>query len=150
MTLLPPDVTVEDLLPHRGPMLLIEELIHIDQDRAVAAVQVGDHWPPGGSGAASPLMLIELVAQTSGIGNGLNLIQTHGKESDKRGWIVGVKKARFYAETLPLGARIVVESKNRFKFDDFIEVEGSAKMDGKLIGEVTLQVMKAAADQALV
>jgi hypothetical protein len=42
-----------------------------------------------------------------------------------------------------MGARIVVESKNRFKFDDFIEIEGSAKMDDKIIGEVVLQVMRA-------
>jgi predicted hotdog family 3-hydroxylacyl-ACP dehydratase len=148
MTVLPPDVTVEDLLPHRGRMLLIDEMILIDKDRAVAGALVSDQWPPGESGAASPLMIIELVAQTSGVGNGLNLIKAHGKGADNRGWIVGVKKAGFYIDLLPLGAKIVVESKNRFKFDDFIEIEGSAKMDGKLIGEVVLQVMKAAPNQA--
>jgi predicted hotdog family 3-hydroxylacyl-ACP dehydratase len=143
MTVLPPDVTIEDLLPHRGRMLLIDEMIQIEGDRAVAAVLVSDRWPLGESGAASPLMIIELVAQTSGIGNGLNLIKVQGKEADKKGWIVGVKKAGFYIDALPMGARIVVESKNRFKFDDFIEIEGSAKMDDKIIGEVVLQVMRA-------
>lgn len=147
MTMLPLDLTVEDLLPHRGRMLLIDEVIHIEGDRAVAAVQVNDRWPLADEGAVSPLMIIELVAQTSGIGNGLNLIKEHGKGADRRGWIVGVKKARFYIDALPMGARIVVESKNRFKFDDFIEIGGTAKMDDKLVGEVTLQVMKADANQ---
>lgn len=147
MTLLPPDLTVEDLLPHRGRMLLIDEVIHIEDDWAIASVQVSERWPLAEADAVSPLMIIELVAQTSGIGNGLNLIKERGKGVDNRGWIVGVKKARFYSDALPMGARIVVESKNRFKFDDFIEIEGSAKMNDKLIGEVTLQVVKAGVSQ---
>ncbi len=147
MPVLPPDLTIEDLLPHRGRMLLIDEVIHIEDDWAIAGVQVSDRWPLVEADAASPLMIIELVAQTSGIGNGLNLIKERGKEADKRGWIVGIKKASFYTSALPMGARIVVESKNRFKFDDFIEIEGSAKIDDKIIGEVTLQVMKADSNQ---
>ena len=147
MTVLPPDLTVEDLLPHRGRMLLIDEVIHIEGDRAVTGVQVSDRWPLVEANGASPLMIIELVAQTSGIGNGLSLIKERGKGADKRGWIVGIKKARFFTDALPVGARIVVESKNSFKFDDFIEIEGSAKMDDRIVGEVTLQVMKADSSQ---
>lgn len=147
MTVLPPDLTVEDLLPHRGRMLLIDEVIYIEGDRAVTGVQVSDRWPLVEAGGASPLMIIELVAQTSGIGNGLNLIKERGMGADKRGWIVGIKKARFFTDALPVGARIVVESKNSFKFDDFIEIEGSAKMDDRIVGEVTLQVMKADSSQ---
>ncbi|MGD9007484.1 MAG: hypothetical protein PVG41_06165 [Desulfobacteraceae bacterium] len=150
MTVLPPDLTVEDLLPHRGRMLLIDEVIHIEDDIAIAGVQVNHRWPLAEAGAVSPLMIIELVAQTSGLGNGLNLIKERGKGADKTGWIVGIKKARFYTDALPMGARIVVESKNRFKFDDFIEIEGSAKMDDKIIGEVTLQVMKADPNEHIV
>lgn len=147
MTVLPPDLTVEDLLPHRGRMLLIDEVMHIEDDIAIAGVQVSDRWPLAEADAVSPLMIIELVAQTSGIGNGFNLIKERGKGADRRGWIVGIKKARFYTDALPMGASIVVESKNRFKFDDFIEIEGTAKMDEKIIGEVTLQVMKADPNQ---
>lgn len=147
MTVLPPDLTVEDLLPHRGRMLLIDEVIHIEDDWTIAGVQVSDRWPLAEADVVSPLMIIELVAQTSGIGNGLNLIKELGKGADKRGWIVGIKKAGFYTDALPMGARIVVESKNRFKFDDFIEIDGTAKMGDKIIGEVTLQVMKADANQ---
>jgi predicted hotdog family 3-hydroxylacyl-ACP dehydratase len=150
MTVLPPDLTVEDLLPHRGRMLLIDEVILIEDGTAVAGVQVNDRWPLAESDAVSPLMIIELVAQTSGIGNGLNLIKERGKGADKTGWIVGIKKAIFYTDALPMGARIVVESKNRFKFDDFIEIDGTAKMDDKLVGEVTLQVMKADANEHIV
>lgn len=143
MTVLPPDLTVEDLLPHRGLMLLIDEVIHIEDDWAIAGVTVSDRWPLSASGAVSPLMILELVAQTSGLCNGLNLIKERGKGTDKTGWIVGIKKARFYIDALPMGARIVVESKNCFKFDNFIEIEGSAKIDDRIIGEVTLQVLKA-------
>jgi predicted hotdog family 3-hydroxylacyl-ACP dehydratase len=96
-------------------MLLVDEVIHIEDDHAVAAVQVSDRWPLADRETVSPLMIIEAVAQTAGLGNGLNLIKEQGKGADKTGWIVGIKKARFFAYELPLGARIVVESKNRFK-----------------------------------
>jgi predicted hotdog family 3-hydroxylacyl-ACP dehydratase len=150
MTVLPPDLTIEDLLPHRGRMRLIDEVIHIEGDTTIAGVQVNHRWPLAKADAASPLMIVELVAQTSGIGNGLNLIKERGKGADKTGWIVGIKKAGFYTDALPMGARIVVESKNRFKFDDFIEIDGSAKMEGKVIGEVTLQVMRADTNEQIV
>ena len=143
MTMLPKDLTVEDLLPHRGRMLLIDDVVHIEDDHAVALVQVSDRWPLVDHAAVSPLMIIEAVAQTAGLGNGLNLIKEQGKGADKMGWIVGIKKARFFTDALPLGARLVVESKNRFKFDDFVEIEGSAKIDDTIVGEVILQVMKA-------
>jgi predicted hotdog family 3-hydroxylacyl-ACP dehydratase len=143
MTDFPPDLSIQDLLPHRGRMLLIDEIVHIEGDRAVAAAYVTEQWPLLNENIASPLMLIELVAQASGLSNGLNLIKEQGKEVDKSGWVVGIKRASFDTEGLSLGDRIVVEANNRFKFDDFVEIEGFAQIGDRKIGEVTLQVMKA-------
>ena len=147
MTDLPSDLSIQDLLPHRGRMLLIDEILHIEGDRAVAAASVNKQWPLLNENIASPLMLIELVAQASGLSNGLNLVKGRGKEADKKGWVVGVKQARFYTEGLALGDRIVVEANNRFKFDDFVEIEGFAQIGDRKVGEVTLQVIKAGMEQ---
>jgi hypothetical protein len=44
---------------------------------------------------------------------------------------------------LKLGAVVETRAENSFKFEGFREIEGSASIDGKLVGEVTLQVVRA-------
>lgn len=140
-TLTYPDV--EDLLPHRGRMLLVGDIVRIEGDVAISKSRVNADWPLIDGGAASSLVIIELVAQTSGLSNGLELIKTQGEGADVKGWLVGVKKSRFYVDTLPLGAEIITETRNAFKFEGFREIEGHARIGSDLVGEVTLQVVQA-------
>ncbi len=134
---------VEELLPHRGRMLIIDDIVKIDGDVAVSRSRVNENWPLFEGTATSSLMIIELVAQTSGLCNGLALVKSKGEGTDVKGWLVGVKKSSFYIDALPLGAEIITQTKNAFEFEGFREIEGFAKIGSDLVGEVTLQVMQA-------
>ena len=81
------DISIEDLLPHRDRMLLIDEILEVNHNMAVTSATVTERWPFfNGSGVAA-LVLIEVVAQTAGVNNGWVRIQKHGKDSEKRdGW----------------------------------------------------------------
>jgi predicted hotdog family 3-hydroxylacyl-ACP dehydratase len=136
-----PDIT--DLIPHRGRMLLIQEIVRVDRDAAVSRAVVSDQWPLIGDRGSSPLMIVELVAQTSGLSNGLDRLMQEGQGTETKGWLVGIKKAAFFTDVLELGAVVETKAENSFKFEGFREIEGSASIDGKLVGEVTLQVVRA-------
>lgn len=135
--------SITDLIPHRGRMLLVHEIVRVDGNAAVSRSVVSDQWPLTGAGGASPLLIVELVAQTSGLSNGLERLLQEGQGTETKGWLVGIKKAAFYVDALALGAVVETRAENSFKFEGFREIEGSASIDGKVVGEVTLQVVRA-------
>jgi predicted hotdog family 3-hydroxylacyl-ACP dehydratase len=134
---------ITDLLPHRGRMLLIQEIVRVDRDAAVSRTEVNERWPLTGDTGASPLLIVELVAQTSGLSNGLDRLITEGQGTETKGWLVGIKRAEFYVDSLPLGAVVETHAQNSFKFEGFREIEGSAMIDDAVVGRVTLQVVRA-------
>jgi len=136
-------LTIESLIPHRGRMLLVDEILEIDDRQATTLSVVREDWPLFKDGFCSPLILIELVAQTSGIHNGLTRLKERGTDEDIGGWLVGVKQVVFHTAAIAGGKRITTTAKNAFVFDDLREISGSATIDGAIAAEVTLQVMEA-------
>jgi predicted hotdog family 3-hydroxylacyl-ACP dehydratase len=140
------DLSIEDLLPHRGRMLLLGEILQADKALAISRQTVSDRWPLCDGETVNPILLIELVAQTAGICNGLERVATHGAGADRKGWLVGIKRAIFEIDRLPLGGEIIVKARNHFVFDSFREIGGTAHMGDRQIAEVVLQVVRAEED----
>ena len=72
--------------------------------------------------------------------------QREGAAADNRGWIVGIKSARFHVDAVAVGTTIVVESTNQLEYDNFRVIHGIASIDGTVAAEVTLQLMQAQSD----
>ena len=138
--------SITDLLPHRGRMLLIHEIVQIDKDSAVSKSIVNDQWPTFDGAGVSPLLIIELVAQTSGLNNSLDRLKKEGQGTETKGWLVGIKKAILHVDTLDLGVVVTTRAKNSFKFEGFREIEGQTMIGEQVVGEVTLQVVRADGD----
>jgi predicted hotdog family 3-hydroxylacyl-ACP dehydratase len=138
-----PRIELEALVPHRRPMLLISEIIAFDDQSAATRSVVGRDWPLVGPDGVNALILIELVAQTAAINNGWELFKRDGPGTDRRGWIVGIKSARFRIAAIAPDTTIRVESVNQFAYDNFREIQGIAKIEGKPVAEVLLQLMQA-------
>jgi predicted hotdog family 3-hydroxylacyl-ACP dehydratase len=137
------DVKIEDLLPHRDRMLLIDEILEVDDKMAVTSTTVTDRWPFFNGNGVDPLVLIEVVAQTAGISNGWFRIKKRGKDSEKKGWLVGIKQARFFVDTLALNDRIQTRTENQFEYEGYRQIMGTAKIGSEVVGEVALQVIQA-------
>lgn len=140
----PDDIRIEDLLPHRDRMLLIDEVLEVTDTTAVTCATVTDRWPLFDGQAVDSLILIELVAQTAGVNNGWVRIKQHGLDSEKKGWLVGIKQSRFLVDTLELNDRIITRAENKFEYEGYRQILGTARLDNKLIGEVALQVIQTA------
>ena len=136
-------INIDDLLPHRKPMRLITKILFFDDQKAITHSIVSLNWPLTDPKGVNALILIELVAQTAGINNGWKLLKSEGLAADHRGWIVGIKKAELMVGNLALGTLIVTTSENRFEFENFREIHGVTTVDGKVVGEITLHLMKA-------
>ena len=136
------DISIEDLLPHRGRMLLIDEVLEVTDTTAVTCATVTDKWPLFDGQVVDSLILIELVAQTAGVNNGWVRIKQHGLDSEKKGWLVGIKQSRFLVESVALNDRIITRAENQFEYEGYRQILGTARIDKMLIGEVALQVIQ--------
>lgn len=139
----PAPLTAESLLPHRGRMLLVGRILALDDDQTITLSVVRRNWPLYKEGFISPLILVELVAQTAGVHNGLKRLKRRGEGSETRGWLVGVKKAVFHVDAIALGEPVTTTARNAFVFENLREITGTASVNGRLAAEVILQVVEA-------
>ena len=137
-----PDVSIEDLIPHRGRMKLIDDIVEVNEQRAVTRSVVTERWPLFDRGFVKAILLVELIAQTAGVNNGWERIKKRGPTSDKKGWLVGIKRADFFVDRIPLNTTIVASAENHFEYDSFREIRGDARIGKKIVAEVVLQVFQ--------
>ncbi len=135
--------SIEELLPHQGRMVLVQEIMEIGDQYAVTAAVAGERWPLLGNDRIDLLVLPELAAQTAGIYNSYQFKKRHGSDADNRGWLVGIKQADFFTAAILLGSRIISRAENTFEYDQLREITSTHHIDGRLIGRVTLQLMQA-------
>ena len=142
----PPDI--ETLLPHRGRMKLVEEIVALDEDHAVTRATVRPGWPMSDGRRVSAVILIELVAQTAGINNGWVRIQRCGPDVDRKGWIVGISEADLHVDRVACGTALTIRAENRFAFEGFREVVGTVEAGGKVMARAVLLLLRSEDESA--
>jgi predicted hotdog family 3-hydroxylacyl-ACP dehydratase len=138
----PKDVRPENILPHRGRMLLIDEILELDDGGAVTRSVVTEKWPFFNGRDANAIVLIELVAQTAGIHNGWIREKLHGPSADKKGWIVGIRQARLAVNAVTLGTGLVTRTKNQMEFEGFRDIAGTVEMEATIVAEIAIQLLR--------
>lgn len=136
------NLRIEDLLPHRGTLLLIEQVLEVTAAHARTLSTVRPEWPLTDARGAQSLICVELAAQTAGVCNGWSRIRSQGLDSDQSGWLVAVKQADFFVDRLPLGGRIEARAENTLVFDKFREVASQLSLDGRRTASVVLQLLQ--------
>ena len=138
---------IENLIPHRGRMKLIDTIITVDQKHAGTLATVKENWPLFADKAVSTIVLIELAAQTAGVCIGWNeKMKTDGPETKAVGWLVGIKKARFFVEKIPLDTCITTQAKIHLVVDNYKEIAATVRVNQKLVAEINLQILQASPD----
>ena len=136
------DPQIEDLLPHRGRLLLIEKIRHLSDNEAETQATVNAQWPFFSNGRAAAIVLIELVAQTAGVNNGWTRLRQDGIHADRKGWIVGIKQASLLVASVAANGILITRTVNRYAFEGFREIEGTVAMGSQTVAEVTLHLMR--------
>ncbi len=137
------EISLLDLLPHRGDMMFVKEVLEVDRQHALTICCADESWPMADENGIFALILLELAAQTAGVCNGWDRVQTKGLDSEKMGWLVGIKKADFFIDYLPIGGKILCLAENVHSFGNLREVSCRQHMENKLIGSMTLQLFQA-------
>ena len=131
-------VAIQDILPHRYPMLLVDRVLELEETRIVGLKNVTatephfqGHFPdfpvmPG-------VLIIECMAQTAGI---LVLSQIPDRK-DKVVLLTSIDNARFRKPVVP-GDQLRVEMTVISKRASLAKMRGEARVNNELVAECTV------------
>jgi hypothetical protein len=71
-------------------------------------------------------------------------MKTDGSKSEAAGWLVGIKKARFYVDIIPLNTGITTRAKIHAAMDNYKEFAATVHVNQKLAADINLQILQAA------
>jgi predicted hotdog family 3-hydroxylacyl-ACP dehydratase len=139
-----PDLPVEDYLAQRGRMKLLDAVLQVDAQQAVTSSVVTKQWPLlNEPGTVSPIVIVELVAQTAGVSiRWQEMQELEGREKDGGGLIVGIKEAVFHVPGIQVDSRIITWAEKRHSFASYSEYQGHCKSGQLKLGEATIQVLR--------
>ena len=133
-------LAIEDLIPHRDRMKLIEDILDITDESAVTSATVSERWPLVQNGGVDPIVIIEIVAQTAAV----HVSRKRGpcRSDGGGGLLVGIKNADFFTDTIPLHAVLITTVRDLYSAENYTVLEGKVQKDDELIGRVEIQVIR--------
>jgi predicted hotdog family 3-hydroxylacyl-ACP dehydratase len=146
---IPVEIDLEEYLPHRAGMKLVERVVQADENGAVTESVAGPRWPLVEKGHVSSLVAVELAAQSASLCVGMRAKQKDPATDGGRGWLVGIKEARFAAQSIPVGSCITTRVSIEFSYENYTGIRSVADADGRWIADVQLQVMQSETDSVI-
>ena len=134
------EIEIEELIPHRGRMRLIGEVVNVDDDAAVTSSVVTEEWPLYRDGSVDVLATIELVAQTAALMEGWKRLQTGRKGAE--GWLVGIKTADFRLPRIPLHATLITEVRKDYAMESYAVFAGTVCVGTEEVAVVSIQAFR--------
>jgi len=131
---------IEDLIPHRDRMKLLDEVVAVNEDSAVTSARVSDRWPLCQGAYVDPVVLIEIVAQTAAVLVRCKIGIKTGVSG--RGWIVGIKNADFFVDRIPLDTVLITTVKDLYHVDHYNVLDGEVTAEAKPLCRVQIQVFR--------
>jgi beta-hydroxyacyl-ACP dehydratase FabZ len=126
--------TIQKILPHRYPFLLVDRIIECSEKRVVGIKNVTineaffqGHFP--GMPIMPGVLIIEAMAQTGGVG-ALNVKENLGKLA----FFMSIKEAKFRKPVVP-GDQLVMEVEIVKQKMNILQARGVAKVNGEVVTE---------------
>jgi predicted hotdog family 3-hydroxylacyl-ACP dehydratase len=129
---------IEDLIPHRGRMKLLDRIVELSPERATVLTSPKDDWPLAEAGRIPALVLLEVVAQTAGLVCSLK-VGLDGEEPPL-GYLVGVRTGTFFRDVVEIGVELTCRAEISFTMEGYAVLEGKVLLGEEVLfsGEVQL------------
>jgi 3-hydroxymyristoyl/3-hydroxydecanoyl-(acyl carrier protein) dehydratase len=125
-----------DLIPHRAPWLVLDRVLDVNVDAAVAQKRLAERDPFVAGGALAPLFLVELSAQTAACLVGAERQAATG-EGGHAGYLVSAGGWKF-PDLARAGDTLTLTVRRRAKLGALASFHAEARVGERLVGEGNL------------
>jgi predicted hotdog family 3-hydroxylacyl-ACP dehydratase len=141
---------IEDVLPHRGTMLLLNDIVSCTDDALAAHATVDpDAWYSDVKGAMPAWIGIELMAQAIAAHVGLIAMRAGGLA--RPGVLLGTNRYEAHESALAPGAPLRVEAKELLKSEQgYGAYECTITADGRCLAQAVVKVFQPTDFQAFI
>lgn len=103
---------IQDLLPHRRPMLLLTAIETVDDLGIRCLGWIDQGFFVAAEGQAPAILGLEMGAQAAGVHHAVKVARhaEPGASKPRRGFLVGIRSARFIATSLPTDATLSIDA----------------------------------------
>lgn len=130
---------VENWIPHRGAMRLIDRVLHVDADEAIAEVDVPFDGLFVRDGAVPAWIGIEYMAQAVAAWAGARLRAQGG--APRAGLLLGTRRYEAHCEGFPSGALLRIEARCELMADNGLgQFDCRIRMDGAELATARISV----------
>jgi predicted hotdog family 3-hydroxylacyl-ACP dehydratase len=129
-----------ELVPHRPPMLLLDEVESWDQGKTACRVILRDDSPFVEAGRVSPMVAVEYMAQCVAASAGL---RGHARGEPVRvGYLVGAREIALPAEPFRVGDVLRVEASHVWGDELLGNFQCTVERAGEVVARATLNVYR--------
>jgi predicted hotdog family 3-hydroxylacyl-ACP dehydratase len=132
------NMDIESYMPHRGRMKLIEDILESDKNSCKAIAIPKRTWPFLRQEGIDPLVIIELIAQTTSAYVGW--CRRNEKKMGGAGFLVGIRSAEIGRSCLPLDNPVYISCKRMLDMDNYGVFEGRVFTNDTTYGTSVIQV----------
>lgn len=131
-------VKVLELVPHRGTMLLIDELCECSSEHAVGRAAITSKNPfVDASGRLEGVCFVELLAQLAASARGHDILKTSG--TVKNGFLTGIKNFIINKQA-SLGDSLDIRFNKTLEMDNVIVIEGGIFLHNECLASGRLNI----------
>ncbi|MBK6540550.1 MAG: 3-hydroxyacyl-ACP dehydratase [Flavobacteriales bacterium] len=137
----PPLLQGDDILtylPHRPPIVLVDQLMEAEADRTVTCLTVAANNPFVEDGLLLEGGLIEHVAQSSAVGSGYAGARS-GERDPRVGFIGAVTRLRIERHPV-LGEQLETEVITSLRMENVQVIHGTVRCHGDVLAEMEMKV----------
>jgi predicted hotdog family 3-hydroxylacyl-ACP dehydratase len=133
---------VEEYLPHRGRMVLLDRVCEAEAERIVCAVTIRPDSPFCRKGRVAAYVGVEYMAQAIGALAGWR--SRNAGEAVKTGFLVSARKYACKADSFPIGATLLVEARENWRDEEGLSVMDCViyHPEPEAVAEATLTVFQ--------
>ncbi len=132
---------MEELVPHAGPMLLVDKLTHWAEGEATCALRIRDRAPFVEAGKVASAVTMEYMAQAVAACLGYEALR--GGAGVRVGMIIACKRFVAHADSLQVNDDLIIQVKRVRGNDLLSHFDCSVKCHGTLFSEALLTLYHA-------